>query len=938
MARPNQKSLIIHRVPLVSFGTATSCPTLLYYGKDAEPLVGEAALERAEKDEEIPRINHDFKVALGSNAARGHGAETFPCADGQDRPAASLTSDFIKQCLQRASQALKDAGVADSAHIIVAEPVSVHSEELTDWLPHYRGSLRDLLEKRRMVGLENLYFGEIEFLPEPLAVFNYYRYGYRHPELAGKEKYCVLVLDVGGGTSDCSVVETTKDGEISKAGRNSKPFGSSSAAIGGYFINHHLAARSFEDAAGSPEKQRSLRASLRKCLQVMQGRAHHHALTEDDAVFYDNYQWVVHFVEKAKRQLTAAINRDPRGWTRDEPPAAEEWIELPLDPYVADADWQRVPISTSIFMEVFAAQVWNPHLKPLIQRTIENATQALEGKPINRVILSGGTANIGWIGAWIQRDIPELLRAVLVDIKEDYQEVVAKGLAIECARRFFSEDHTSDFEMVTYNPLSLTLGAGTDTPKPVALKPIGGSTLPDLHTQPGAMIEAATDMRAHEGKRLEWKVVSALSRPKHVEYYFHASVPDELQSDPSRTESRLNFDQWELNASSDAKYDAQLKIELEIRADGTVIPTFIFREGQHATSADSVKGKPFFLDMTSSRTETKTATRAYLGLDFGSSNTALAFVSAAAISQYQHDAEDPSWLELNELEAHLPAPIALPLAFYISESGDPLKRAKRARQFVETGLSLLLASLWADEEKRARGTTHAGRHGPMKSFKQSKVSAGPIWRYVGDYVGTLGSGATITKALSPLKAGPIRDGIDQAVTNVAQCKHDKADEQGIDWNTSMLQLGNIARQVFERAHFGFFQESRLRAGKVHAKFRRLNGQGVGSAPIPVVLNQTPEDGQIYLLDGDDSLAIPLFPWIFLVDAEDSKRRTFLFFDGPEGKDNSSFSYRCPGEPQVVTMKRGGSEPLDVYADMATALVEGKFPAALIEIVEFPTPE
>ncbi len=896
-------------------------------------MIGEAAYERAERDKHISRINHDFKVALGSGAARSEAAESFPCADGQARGAAKLTVDFLQQCLERASHALRDAGVSESAHVIVAEPVSVHSEELSDWLPHYRARLRELLEKRRMHGAENVYFGEIEFLPEPLAVFNYYRYGYRHAELTGKEKYCVLVLDVGGGTSDCSVVETTKEGEISQTGRNSKPFGSSSEPVGGYFINHHLAAHALLSNAPTQAEQRHLRATLKKCLQVMQGRARYRDLTENETAFFNNYQVAIYHVEKAKRQLTAAINLDPRGWTRDEPPAGEEWVDLPVDPYAVEPEWQQVPIATSTFQQVFLSEVWNPHLKPLIQRTVENARLALEGKPINRVILSGGTANIGWIGAWIRRDNPELQGAILVDIKEDYQEVVAKGLAIECSRRFFSPDHTSDFEMVTYNPLSLALGAGGVDPTPVALKPIGTSSLPAIQSEPGVMIPAATDVRVLEGKRLEWKVVSPLSAPKHIRFYFHASPPEGLETDPERTESRLNFEQSELHAPSAAKFDRQLKVELEMHADGTVTPKFIFREGQHATAHDVAKGRPFYMDMTSSRTELKTATKAYLGLDFGSSNTALAFVSAAAISQYQHDAEDPSWLELSDLEQHLPAPMALPLACYIAESGDALKRAKRARQFVETTLSLLLIALCGDEEKRARKGTHAGRHGVMKKFKQEKVSAGPIWHCVKEYVSALSGHASFTRGLLTLKEGPVHEGVNRAVSDVAQCKHDKVDEQAVDWNRPLLQLGNLARQVFERAEFGFFQESKLRAGKVHASFRRLHGQGVGSAPRALVLDQTPEDGQAFLLDGDSLLAIPLFPWVLLSDAEDSQRRKFLFFDGVEARGSSGFSYRCPGEPHVVSVKPDGTETLDAYAGMAAELLDGKFPGALINVLE-----
>src|SRR5439155_19854137 len=104
--------------------------TLLYYSTtEAEPLIGSQALKCAEQEEKIPAINHDFKVALGMPAAREHTAQGFPCADGQDRTAVALTSNFLRHCMERASITLKESRVSETAHLIVAEPVSVHSEE-----------------------------------------------------------------------------------------------------------------------------------------------------------------------------------------------------------------------------------------------------------------------------------------------------------------------------------------------------------------------------------------------------------------------------------------------------------------------------------------------------------------------------------------------------------------------------------------------------------------------------------------------------------------------------------------------------------------------------------------------------------------------------------------------------------------------------------------
>ena len=211
-----EKDLLIHRVGLVPLPRQNSCPTVLYYSSEGEALVGDLAYETAATEEAIPSLNHDFKVALGNQSSRNLGSDLYPCADGEQRSAFKLTAEFLRYCLKQAAIRLSEGGSQDAAHLMIAEPVSVHGEENGSWLADYRKNLRDLLRNKEFTDIPNIHFEEVEFLPEPLAVFNFYRYGFRHPNLAGQEKYRVLVLDVGGGTSDCSVIETTKGGDISK--------------------------------------------------------------------------------------------------------------------------------------------------------------------------------------------------------------------------------------------------------------------------------------------------------------------------------------------------------------------------------------------------------------------------------------------------------------------------------------------------------------------------------------------------------------------------------------------------------------------------------------------------------------------------------------------------------------------------------------------------
>jgi hypothetical protein len=61
----------------------------------------------------------------------------------------------------------------------------------------------------------------------------------------------------------------------------------------------------------------------------------------------------------------------------------------------------------------------------------------------------------------------------------DFQEVVSKGVAIECARRFFDEDeHTGDFSSVTYNRMHLVLDPDQRALQLKVFTPTDGNPLP----------------------------------------------------------------------------------------------------------------------------------------------------------------------------------------------------------------------------------------------------------------------------------------------------------------------------------------------------------------------------------------------------------------------------------------------------------------------------
>lgn len=912
--RPEAKDLLIHRTPLVKFDGKSSCRTVLYHVGDDQYEIGRDAEIIATQSEDIPHLNRDFKVALGHASRSVMKAERFPCADGEERGARTLAGQFLRKMLTITSKQLEADGVKETAHLILAEPISFRSEEEGNtWLSNYRKALTDLLKDREYTDIENIRFAEVEFLPEPFAVFNYYKYGFRHPHISGSEQYRVLVVDSGGGTTDCSVIETTQSGDISRGGKNAVPFGASSKPIGGYFVDHHIVRRVFEkNFANDPIHGKRVSRALRKCLARMRGESEEEFDDEMDS-FFENYLWVLHYAERAKCKLSKRLE-ETNLWTVEQP-GLEEWIHIPEDPFTPYWGDTKVPFSASEFRESYDLDVWRPHLKKLIEQTLQNARPKLEGRPINRVIFSGGSANIGWLKEWISK-LEDLRGVQVIDVKEDYQEIVARGLAIECARRFFSDEHQSDFQSVTYNPLSLTLGFGVEKAKPKKLVPDPSSGLRSCDLEPGVVIEAATDLKTLIDKELRWKVDGKHPAPKQVEYFFYSSAVEDLPS------GRLNFEEQTIDSGMKSGFDKNITLRISFSEDGTARPSFVFRSATTHSQEHSKSLQPFAIDMTQSKMISTSAIKAYAGVDFGSSNSSVAYITSSAIQEYKHQVSVPSWKELAQIPSLLPQPLAVPFALYLSESHDPLKRSKRARQAIENAVAFMIPIL-----RHAKGVNEVQKYGKsehklLKQLLQTKVSAGPLWSLVRGFVETKKCESDLAQPLLDLFKSPERyNVVNDAIVSISAIKHDKAKEETIDWNASLIVLGNTFAEVFERCSYGCFQDYSRKARRHVALFRPLFGESCGQAPFPVKLSGPIDTEEPYIVQEESGAVFPLFPWILLRDATDSDKRKHYFFDGPNG---DGFSFKCPGYPEEILISMGGDSDFDAYFEDVIEFLNGDY--------------
>ncbi|MEP6604721.1 MAG: hypothetical protein ABJA60_01235 [Nitrosospira sp.] len=885
---PIKKDLFINSLKLVEVNGRLNIPTAILFN----PGFTSIGYEARETATDLTDINENFKLELGKISPGRVEPPRFESADGKQRSANEITREFINLILEKTDDWIRTQGLKKASRILVAEPLSLDKSALAgqDWLANYRQRLKAILIAK---------FREVDFLPEPFAVFQYYRYGIKHPLVASSTKHIALVIDFGGGTFDVSVVETAASGDVSASGRNSKPLAAASHPTGGHAINIEIALSLIKENISKNVNGADLAKAHKEYENLAAGRSGDFSSLRDDFKNYiRNMRRLVAELERVKISICNTIS----DWRLDAEyqPCPAYQIPVPANPFAFNPEKIDVRLDAYKLRDIFVNRIWKKILKSAISDALSRADSELEGRQINVILLSGGSSNIRWLGQLIKYDLSHKLpHAEILELQESFQEVVAKGLAIECARRTYNEG-ISDFKTITYNRLCLVLGVDGNHPRPPNFKRV--DTTYEVLDE-GVLLPSASIIGKFIGKPLRWKTTLPSPPKQRLDYYFLKSSLDfnDLTS--------LQNIEHRLFTPADTRFDPSIHIELTISEDGTAQPRFIYRQGRGTDSGVVVDGIPFFMDMTSGIPTT--TGDAYIGFDFGSSNSAVSYVEQGAVRIFTQRSGDSGWLELNELVNVLPYPIASPLGRFLAGTTEHHLEVEFGKTF--EALLLFGAFVAYSEYRTVKNSKET------KIFKEfTKSSVGPLWAMLRKCLVSTGERGPINKGLSKLLQEKNQKIINDAIEGINDKKHHREAHQ-MDYKNVLNAIGNIVAKAIIGWDFGRFEavtKKGFSGGNV-GLFRVAKGQ---HSPFLEILDFSGDESfselEAIMINREEGVALRIAPLLFWTIRDKQGETDLAILDKTDGLDLSYKTVR-PGSAIIVN----SSSPFSDLVDMSRPLRE-----------------
>jgi hypothetical protein len=165
---------------------------------------------------------------------------------------------------------------------------------------------------------------------------------------------------------------------------------------------------------------------------------------------------------------------------------------------------------------------------------------------------------------------------------------VAKGLAIECGRRFYTEGQ-GDFKAVTYNRLCLVFRGDEGETVVRPFKARFPMRMPDAgldETEEGVLLNSASVLSGLVDRPLRWRVGLPKPPRRRLQYYFLRS-----SFDPDDVANLQNID-TRVETPPGTSFASSIDVELLVKEDGTTVPTFVYGHGALSGQEVHVEGRP----------------------------------------------------------------------------------------------------------------------------------------------------------------------------------------------------------------------------------------------------------------------------------------------------------------------------------------------------------
>lgn len=846
MAIPNKRSLWVTSIQPYALDGGSYIPTAVVFEITPPYAFGHKAL----KHQQEKLVNSNFKIRLGEHTPGGMKNPAWPCQDGVERSAFEIATTFIENTFEDLKIKLSpnhQPGKKIPAKVLVAEPLNFTSSGTEKysktWMQNYRDNIRRILHN----------YEEVEFLPEPFAVYQYYRYGQRLPHLQDQRKHIALVLDFGGGTFDACIIESTKQGDVSQTGKHARPLSADSCASGGFAINSCIAEYLLKkNLEGTQKKEAEQCISAYK--RVKAGELNINALSEKKIIFIENLRRLETEIEPSKIALTESI----KNWSLDAQPYERVIVKVPSDPFKA-AEWIDEEFFAHQFKKLFTQDIWTESLSKVISKVFKSAKENLNGKAITVTLISGGSSNIRWLMELLERDFSdELEGATPVPISHSFQEVVSNGLAIECARRYYDEE--SEFVSVTYNPLKLHLRPDDEDQDQKRSFLSIGEKIDMTGAKPGDLMPSAQALHNFINENLQWKI--KLSKPPKNQLKYTYFKPG-LEPDDSDIQI-YNIESQVVHTRDNKQFDSYVIVELTIREDGTAEPSFIYKSPNSITGSDGhrVTGRPFAIDMTTGITTPKSLEN-YIGFDFGSSCSSLCLLTQNQVKITSARSNDAVWVNLSESISSLPFPVAYPLKKYldIKSTHQP---AAAAREAFEAALAFItyvaIAELFSFSPKSASNIFNNYQHRSM----------GPLKQVLRQTMEKLGKNCKFSK---PIKTflDKHESSINKAIDDFNNHKHEKLDDKDFDYHSHLSLMISACTKLTSDKLFGYVMDTEAKP------FEENIFQGIFKVAndVPPFIHSHPYEStkqiartNALLYDTEAKAALPLFPLVFWSDNAD----------------------------------------------------------------------